>query len=157
MSISSRKISVRNETDGDEASKDDELLGQQNEEVEEDEASAQAQLVSVAESEDVSEIDPEKMGPEGSQYLTLQQRKRNLMKTAEILETHDVVVQKLINKARDDLVWEQYMKCDGLPDPVCVRELNTYLSLWKEDTREDIDTVLVGTFLSACDFTNFLW
>ena len=67
------------------------------------------------------------------------------MKTADILKTHDVVVQKLINKARDDLVWEQYMKCDGLPDPVCVRELNTYLCLWKEDTREEIDTVLERT------------
>ena len=43
------------------------------------------------------------------------------------------------------LVWEQYMKCDGLPDPVCVRELNTYLSLWKEDTREEIDAVLERT------------
>ena len=37
------------------------------------------------------------------------------------------------------------MKCDGLPDPVCVRELNTYLSLWKEDTREEIDAVLERT------------
>ena len=107
-------MSIRNETDGDE-SKDDELLAPQNDDVEEDEAGPQASehLVSVSEAEEVSEIDPEKMGPEGSQYLTLQQRKRNLMKTAEILETHDVVVQKLINKARDDLVWEQYMKCDG--------------------------------------------
>ena len=43
------------------------------------------------------------------------------------------------------LVWEQYMKCDGLPDPVCVRELNTYLSLWKEDTKEEIDAVLERT------------
>ncbi len=37
------------------------------------------------------------------------------------------------------------MKCDGLPDPVCVRELNTYLSLWKEDDREDFDSVLKRT------------
>ena len=37
------------------------------------------------------------------------------------------------------------MKCDGLPDPFCVRELNTYLSLWKEDTREEIDAVLERT------------
>ena len=42
-------------------------------------------------------------------------------------------------------VWEQYMKCDGLPDPVCVRELNTYFSLWKEDIREEIDAVLERT------------
>lgn len=35
------------------------------------------------------------------------------------------------------------MKCDGLPDPVCVRQLNTYLSLWLEDNRETIDAVLV--------------
>ena len=100
---------------------------------------------SISETDDVSEIDPEKMGEEGSEYLKLKQRKANLMKTAEILDKHDVVVQKLINKARDDLVWKQYMKCDGLPDPVCVRELNTYLSLWKEDTREDIDSVLERT------------
>ncbi len=37
------------------------------------------------------------------------------------------------------------MKCDGLPDPVCVRELNTYLSLWKEDDRESLDSVLSRT------------
>jgi hypothetical protein len=37
------------------------------------------------------------------------------------------------------------MKCDGLPDPVCVRQLNTYLSLWVEDNRETIDPVLERT------------
>lgn len=45
------------------------------------------------------------------------------------------------------------MKCDGLPDPVCVRELNTYLSLWKEDdTREDIDQVkkMITSLFRTC-------
>ena len=32
-----------------------------------------------------------------------------------------------------------------VPTQVCVRELNTYLSLWKEDGRETIDPVLVRT------------
>ena len=93
------------------------------------------------ENEDI-EVD---MGPEGAMFKALSNRKANLMKTADILAVHDVVVQKLINKARDDLVWEQYMKCDGLPDPVCVRALNTYLALWKEDSREHIDSVLERT------------
>ena len=100
----------------------------------------------MSETEDeTSEIDPDKMGAEGVEFKMLTERKSKLLKTAEILAVHDVVVQKLINKARDDLVWEQYMKCDGLPDPVCVRELNTYLALWKEDIREEIDAVLERT------------
>ena len=79
------------------------------------------------------------------EYVTLCQRKKHLETTEAVLQKHDVIVQRLINTAREDLVWGQYMKCDGLPDPVCVRELNTYLSLWKEDRREDIDVVLART------------
>ena len=61
--------------------------------------------LSIAESADlsISEIDPDEMGADGVTFKTLVQRKSNLAKTAEILATHDVVVQKLINKARDDL------------------------------------------------------
>ena len=61
--------------------------------------------LSIAESADlsISEIDPDEMGADGVMFKTLVQRKSNLAKTAEILATHDVVVQKLINKARDDL------------------------------------------------------
>ena len=37
------------------------------------------------------------------------------------------------------------MKCDGLPDPACVKQLNTYLTLWREDGKESINSVLQTT------------
>lgn len=41
------------------------------------------------------------------------------------------------------LQWARYMQCDGSPDPSVAGEINTYLSLWREDTKNnDIDTVL---------------
>jgi hypothetical protein len=27
--------------------------------------------------------------------------------------------------------WGQYMKCDGLPDPASLSEMNTYIYLWR--------------------------
>ena len=42
--------------------------------------------------------------PEIADFKGLQHRRDNLHRTAEVLEVHDVVVQKLITKARDDLV-----------------------------------------------------
>ena len=51
----------------------------------------------------------------------------------------------MIVVTRDDLLWTQYMKCDGMPDPVCVRQMNTYLSLWQEDRREVMEDVIKKT------------
>ncbi|XP_031794328.1 protein CASC1 isoform X2 [Sarcophilus harrisii] len=38
--------------------------------------------------------------------------------------------------------WKHYIECDGTPDPCITQEINTYISLWKEKTNEDIDTVM---------------
>ena len=65
--------------------------------------------------------------------------------TTGVFETHNVVVQAMINKTRDSLLWTQYMKCDGMPDPVCVKQMNTYLSLWKEDKKEVMEDVIKKT------------
>ena len=87
-------MAIQNEPDGDEVQEDEFQEDYEEEEVQ------PVMEYEVSETDDVSEIDPEKMGAEGQEYLTLQQRKQNLMKTAEILEKHDVVVQKLINPRR---------------------------------------------------------
>jgi Cancer susceptibility candidate 1 N-terminus len=33
--------------------------------------------------------------------------------------------------------WEQYMKCDGLPDPASPPAMHTYLHLWRSDPKSE--------------------
>lgn len=43
--------------------------------------------------------------------------------------------------------WEQYMKCDGLPDPASPPAMHTYLHLWRSDpkTKRSIEPVIEKT------------
>lgn len=34
------------------------------------------------------------------------------------------------------------MLCDGSPDPSVCQEINTFMSLWSEETKEDFQSVL---------------
>uniref|UniRef100_A0A3B4ULR7 Dynein axonemal intermediate chain 7 n=1 Tax=Seriola dumerili TaxID=41447 RepID=A0A3B4ULR7_SERDU len=38
--------------------------------------------------------------------------------------------------------WEKYMHCDGTPDPAVQRDINTYISLWRDDPEVNITSVL---------------
>ncbi|NXW98257.1 CASC1 protein, partial [Larus smithsonianus] len=38
--------------------------------------------------------------------------------------------------------WERYLSCDGSPDPTVLQEINTFMSLWREDRNEDIQLVM---------------
>ncbi|PKU38103.1 protein hypothetical protein [Limosa lapponica baueri] len=38
--------------------------------------------------------------------------------------------------------WERYLSCDGSPDPTVLQEINTFMSLWREDQNEDVQLVM---------------
>lgn len=38
--------------------------------------------------------------------------------------------------------WERYMRCNGAPDPAVQKEMNTYMSLWRDDPEVNITLVL---------------
>ncbi|KAH0617144.1 hypothetical protein JD844_028844 [Phrynosoma platyrhinos] len=38
--------------------------------------------------------------------------------------------------------WEHYTGCDGSPDPMVPQEINTFMSLWQEETNNDIHDII---------------
>ncbi|NXL46126.1 CASC1 protein, partial [Podilymbus podiceps] len=38
--------------------------------------------------------------------------------------------------------WEHFLSCDGSPDPTVLQEINTFMSLWREDQNEDVQLVM---------------
>lgn len=38
--------------------------------------------------------------------------------------------------------WERYMRCDGTPDPAVQQDINTYITLWRDDPEVNITPVL---------------
>lgn len=51
---------------------------------------------------------------------------------------------------RDDRLlsqWKHYIQCDGSPDPSISQEINTFISLWKEETNETLEAVIAKSKL----------
>ncbi|XP_013366900.1 PREDICTED: protein CASC1 isoform X2 [Chinchilla lanigera] len=50
--------------------------------------------------------------------------------------------EKLKQDTRSLSQWKHYIQCDGSPDPSIPQEMNTFISLWKEETNQTFETVI---------------
>ncbi|OXB58298.1 hypothetical protein ASZ78_012581, partial [Callipepla squamata] len=73
-----------------------------------------------------------------------QDQERREAELAELnsLEEKFVCAQRWKTEYRAYTKWEHYVACDGSPDPTVLPEINTFMSLWREDQTEDIQSVV---------------
>ncbi|XP_072948688.1 dynein axonemal intermediate chain 7-like [Epargyreus clarus] len=66
-------------------------------------------------------------------------RRDILAKTANLFHKFEKQKFDFENKKQMEAEWAQYLRCDGLPDPRVVTQMNTYLHLWQEKAKCDDD------------------
>uniref|UniRef100_A0A8C4UEC8 Dynein axonemal intermediate chain 7 n=1 Tax=Falco tinnunculus TaxID=100819 RepID=A0A8C4UEC8_FALTI len=76
--------------------------------------------------------------------LEAKNQKRSESELAELhsLEQKFFSAQQWKTDYRAYAKWEHYLRCDGSPDPTVLQEINTFMSLWREDQNEDIQLVM---------------
>ncbi|NWU92976.1 CASC1 protein, partial [Upupa epops] len=105
---------------------------------EEEEARLQAQQ------EEAARLEKERIEQEQMEKLVAKDRERREAELAELhsLEQKFVSAQRWKTDHRAYAKWKHYLSCDGSPDPTVLQEINTFMSLWREDQNEDIQLVM---------------
>ncbi|KAM3955584.1 LOW QUALITY PROTEIN: dynein axonemal intermediate chain 7 [Aphomia sociella] len=66
-------------------------------------------------------------------------RRDLLQKTCDLFHKFEKQKFDFQNKKQMEAEWQQYLRCDGLPDPRVVTQMNTYLHLWSLSPNCDDD------------------
>ncbi|XP_041637248.1 dynein intermediate chain CFAP94, axonemal [Cheilinus undulatus] len=69
-------------------------------------------------------------------------RENELNELRHLLEENHAVITQWKTDTVEKAKWEKYMCCDGSPDPTVQQDINTYISLWRDDRQADITPVL---------------
>ncbi|XP_059046797.1 dynein axonemal intermediate chain 7-like [Achroia grisella] len=64
-------------------------------------------------------------------------RRDLLQKTCDLFHKFEKQKLDFHNKKQMQAEWQQYLRCDGLPDPRVVTQMNTYLHLWQLNPKCD--------------------
>ncbi|XP_054446876.1 dynein axonemal intermediate chain 7 isoform X1 [Pteronotus mesoamericanus] len=74
-------------------------------------------------------------------------RKNEELQELYLLEGCFSEAEKLKRDNRLLSQWKHYIQCDGSPDPSISQEINTFISLWKEETNEIFEEVIAKSKL----------
>ncbi|XP_027016139.1 dynein axonemal intermediate chain 7 [Tachysurus fulvidraco] len=99
----------------------------------------------IAEQEEQERLEREEKEREKQLRLELKDRERRGDELNELrftLEENQKKVHVWETTAREKAKWKRYMICDGSPNPAVQPEINTFITLWKEDPDVDIQTIL---------------
>ncbi|XP_014142521.2 dynein intermediate chain CFAP94, axonemal isoform X2 [Falco rusticolus] len=97
-----------------------------------------------AQQEEAARLEKERIEKEQMEKLEAKNQKRSESELAELhsLEQKFFSAQQWKTDYRAYAKWEHYLSCDGSPDPTVLQEINTFMSLWREDQNEDIQLVM---------------
>ncbi|XP_077123306.1 dynein axonemal intermediate chain 7 isoform X2 [Ranitomeya variabilis] len=99
----------------------------------------------LAEQIEAARLEKERLEREELERLEAKQREH---REEELGEHRALLEEKLEAAARwkKDLrtrsKWDRYMLCDGSPDPTVPQEINTFMSLWSDESEEDVESTL---------------
>ncbi|XP_072183313.1 dynein axonemal intermediate chain 7 [Excalfactoria chinensis] len=97
-----------------------------------------------AEQEEAARRVKEKIERKLMEKLEAKDRERREDELAELnsLQEKFMCAQRQKTEDRAYAKWEHYIACDENPDPTVLQEINTFMSLWREDQTEDIQFVM---------------
>ncbi|NXH12172.1 CASC1 protein, partial [Bucco capensis] len=105
---------------------------------EEEEAQLQAQQEAAA------RLEKERLEQEQMEKLEAKAHERREAELAELhsLQQKFLSAQQWKAACRAHAKWEHYLSAAGSPDPAVLQDINTFLSLWREDQQQDVQLVM---------------
>ncbi|XP_019399947.1 PREDICTED: protein CASC1 isoform X3 [Crocodylus porosus] len=97
-----------------------------------------------AEQEEAERFEKERLEQEKREKLEAKDQERRGSELTELhaLEENFLSAMQWKEEYRAYAKWEHYIGCDGSPDPAVPQEINTFMSLWREDQNKDIEFVI---------------
>ncbi|XP_041325539.1 dynein intermediate chain CFAP94, axonemal isoform X2 [Pyrgilauda ruficollis] len=110
----------------------------------EKEAKLKAEALLRAQQEEEERLERERLYREHLEKLEAKYQGERESELAELnsLEQKFLSAQQWKMDYREQAKWEHYLSCDGTPDPTVPQEINTFMSLWRDDQDEDIQLVM---------------